>query len=1077
MKRVFIYTIMCLLSAWITSGQAVAQVASSNTGGTIHVSGMVKENKEFREPLIGVNISVRTKKGAKSKHIAVSDFDGVFKIDIPANCIVEFSMLGFKTTSKKFTKSEDKVVIYMDELENQLTEVITIGSRKYSKLDNTSAVSLVDAKDLAAAPVSNAMELLQGRVAGLNIQMNNGMPGSTGTITIRGISDISVQQSGDDYILGSSSPLFVVDGIPQEDVDSYDANGLLSGSGVSPLSTVPFEDIDNIQVLKDAAATAAYGSRGAYGVILITTKKGNSSTPKINYSVDMKVNMPPKLRDVSVGRLERLARINQILQNDTSQYHGYKELFENQALTDSLNAYYNNNTDWQSQYYRMTANQTHNLSVSGGSTLFNYKVNGNYYSEKGIVKNTDFDRYSIRTNMGYNPNDKFYMSAAVNVTLSTTGNGSGTALSQTGVASGSSASSLLPPPSIYSATSSALGALVTDQSTTAVNYDASLNLNYRLPWNIRWNATIGYKYSNSEYEKFEPGMLNNNIANISSNSTNTRSFYGRTSLSYSTQFAMFRFGMTVGMEISTNRVTRNEIKLSGLPSDNIWGPVGNDPSSASGKASTSKQNNTVSFSFAPSFGIGEVGDERYVFNPILRPEANNAYGNKIKWIINPGLGFKWNYTKEPFFQKMNLDWLNFGDIRITWGRVTKYKADRYDIWGTYLLNKYTYNGEEVSPIDFGSIPNNHLDPITSTSWNLGFDLDLFGKFRIEMDAYYKQTDNQLSSVSIADHNAFDKLQTTEVCIVNYGLEVAMNLKPLPTHWPLKMNLGFNFAINKDVMAKLPNEARQIINNSATVVNLLGTNTLSNFLYVYKGVYATDEDVPVDPATGRRLRVGVNANGSTVSANDPDAYFRAGDPIWADLNGDYIIDEKDKKIVGNSQPRVTGGININLRYKNFSLFTNFSFTLKRDILNQVLANNFAAYASPNKAATSLGKNAALVPIDAYNFWTPDNIHADYPNPFDYKRASIINPFRVDQTLFQEDGSYFKINGITLSYSLPKKLTRFLLVSSASLRVTVNNIYTFSNYSGINPENVNSLGRDTSGGYPSARSFSVGFNLGL
>lgn len=156
------------------------------------------------------------------------------------------------------------------------------------------------------------------------------------------------------YILGSSAPLFVIDGIPQEDVGDYDANGLLSGSGVSPLSSLPFEDIEDITVLKDAAATAQYGSRGAYGVILIRTKRGNSAKPQIDFSMDMKVNIPPRLRDVLVGRAERMSRIDQILQNDTSRWNGYYDVNGNQALTDSLNPYYNNNTDCMGINYRRT---------------------------------------------------------------------------------------------------------------------------------------------------------------------------------------------------------------------------------------------------------------------------------------------------------------------------------------------------------------------------------------------------------------------------------------------------------------------------------------------------------------------------------------------------------------------------------------------------------------------------------------------------------------------------------------------------------------------------------------------------
>lgn len=626
---------------------------------------------------------------------------------------------------------------------------------------------------------------------------------------------------------------------------------------------------------------------------------------------------------------------------------------------------------------------------------------------------------------------------------------------------------------------------MTDNNTTGVSYDASVNTSYQLPFNIMWNMTAGYSYTNTEYQKFQPGLLNNNMAYLESQSSNTYRYYGRTSLSYNTQLWLLKLGLTVTGEISSNHKTGNEVKFTGLPNDHLWGPVGSY--ATGGTATSSVDDNTISFNVAPSIGIANIngGADKYIISPSIRPELNSAYGRGVKMVVNPGLGFRWNFFEENFFKKLGWEWFDYGDIRVSWGKTVKYAASKYDVWGTYLLSSNTFNGESTIPIDFNTVPNNDINPVTTTQWNVGLDFSLFnGRFRFEGNTYYKQVDNQLSSVNIADHNAFTKVPSTDVSIVNYGLEMGVTVKPFNTSKDWDLSCMFNFAINRDVMAKLPNQARQIINSDAMVVNRLGSNAMSDYLFVYKGVYATDADVPVDPATGKRLRIG-SINGSSVDINNPNYYFKAGDPIWADLNGDYVIDDKDKAIVGNSQPRVTGGLAINVRYKSLSIFTNCSFLLRRDIINAVLANNFASYANPiftDRPVTdfnpsSLNQNAALVPISAYNFWTPTNIYADYPNPFDYQHAKVINPFRKDQTLFLEDGSYFKINTITLSWSFPRKWTNWIGVRTASLRMTLNNIYTFSKYSGINPENVNSLGWDNSGGYPNARTFSFGLSVSL
>lgn len=1027
----------------------------------ITVSGVVKEKGGEKEPLAGIAVVATNMKSVGMS----TDANGKFTLKVLPGSTLKFSCVGFKPITMKVKSATSNLVIEMEEDSQMLNEVVTIGYVKRHKADVTSAVSVINTEDLTKAPVSNVVELLQGRVAGLDIQLNNGTPGSIGTLSLRGVSDISVQQSGDDYYLSSSNPLFVIDGIPQDDVEEFDAQGLLSGSGVSPLSSVPFEDIADIQVLKDAAATSLYGSRGAYGVILINTKKG-SGAPKVSYSADLKVNTPPRLRDVVAGKEERMMRIRQILENDTTSFGGYDRLDMLQALTDSLNPYFNNNTNWQDNFYRTTFNQTHNLAVSGGIREFDYKVNANYYTEDGILKNTSFDRYGLRTGMGWKPNDKFNLRVSINATLTKQGVGSGNSFSQSGVASGSSASSLLPPPSMYSASSSALSGLMVETDVTSTSYDASVVTEYKLPFNIRWNATVGLKTSNTETSKFTPALLNNAQAKNYGVSSNSNSIYVRTGLGYSGTISIpvlpIRYSLDAGIEYSQKNSNTSGITLNGLPSDYIHGPFAG---SSEGSSRASNAEKSFAVSLTPSI---RLGDGRYVFNPSIRPEANSVYGRKVKWVVNPGLGLGWNYSQEKF---ISWPWLNRGSIRATWGRTTKYRATRYDIWGTYPTSNNSYNGATIYPIDFSHLPNIELDPVTSTTWNLGTDMNILNNLlRFDINVYYKQVDNQLSSTKLADHNAFTDIRTTEVSLVNYGFEFEAGVRPIQKK-NLSMNINFNFAIKKDVVAKLPDEARQIINSGASAVNRLGGNALGNYLYIYKGVYANDEDVPVDPATGRRLRVG----GSNVSASDPNAYFKAGDPIWVDLNGDYVIDEKDKTIIGNSQPMVTGGLSFNVRYKNVSLFTSCSFSLKRDIINKVLADNFKSYNNPAISISQLASGAALVPISAYNFWTPENRDADYPNPYDFTRSKLINPFRPDQTLFMEDGSYFKINGITVQFQFPDKWTKFLHIRSASIRANLSNIYTFSKYSGINPESVNSLGWDTSGGYPNARNFSMGVNI--
>lgn len=1031
------------------------------------VSGIILDKEEGNSPIPGATIVIQNDGKQKDQTYTMgvaSDNQGKFSINAPLNSVLKITFVGYAPATYKVTGPKSDVRIYMATEFNPLDEVVIVGYQNKSMADVTSSVTVVETKDLVKTPVANVMELLQGRVAGLNIQLNNGTPGMSGTYVIRGISDISLEGSDDNPVLASSNPLFVIDGIPQEDVTEFDAAGLQAGSGISPLTMIPVEDIDNIQVLKDAAATSLYGSKGAYGVILINTKSGNSPKPVVSYSASFRINTPPRLKDVLVGAAERRARIYEVMRFDSTYQDALYRIDNSYFLADSLNAYWNNNTDWQGVFYRTTYNQEHNLSFSGGSQQFNYKVNGNYFNEKGIIHNTNFDRYSIRTNMGYAPSERFNIRVSTNFSIGLNSTGSGNALGQTGVAEGANTSSLLPPPSMYTASNAALGVFSVDDEKTTLSYDAAANFDYRLLKNLNLNAVFSYTYRSEEQETFTPAMLNEQKTQKYGYSSNRNTFYARGSASYNTQIGFLKLGLTVGAEVSSTKKQSSSVKLVRLASDYITGPIGYTPREAEGSANAKSEDGTVSFTLNPSFGIGSMKAgqaDKYIFSPSIRPEANSAYGSKAKWTWNPSLGFKWNFYLEPFME--NYRFLSYGALRVTWGKNTYYKATIYDIWGTYLINDKTYNGATVSPINFGKLPNADLKPITNTSWNLGTDLYFFDrKLTLVLDAYYKQTDNQLAETGMPNHNAFDKIQNTETSLVNYGLEIALGTRPLPTSSNFDLNVNFTIAINRDVITHLSNDARQNIQEKkgVKIVNKLGANSLSNYLWVYKGVYARDEDVPVDPATGRRLRIGGNTS--------EDAYFKAGDPIWVDVNGDYVIDEKDMVIVGNSQPRITGGINLGLRWKNLSMNANFSYTLRRDVINESLADFFQTYKDPFS-------KKAMVPLSAYDFWTPQHIYAEYPNPYDYTRTTIVNPFRSAQTLFQEDGSYFKFNGISLSYSLEKKILDMIGIRSLSFTVGVNNIYTFSNYSGISPESVNGLGRDKSSGYPNSRSWSV--RLGL
>jgi hypothetical protein len=253
--------------------------------------------------------------------------------------------------------------------------------------------------------------------------------------------------------------------------------------------------------------------------------------------------------------------------------------------------------------------------------------------------------------------------------------------------------------------------------------------------------------------------------------------------------------------------------------------------------------------------------------------------------------------------------------------------------------------------------------------------------------------------------------------------------------------------------------------SVPVIRRLGRNVLSNLLLHTQGIYGSEAEVPVNIATGLPQQLGYGSG----------FYFQGGDPRWTDINGDYIINDADLQPIGNPSPLITGGLSSLTSYKDWQLSINISYTLDRDILNSSMAQKFQNYTSP----TSMN---ALLPINNFDYWKPSQpgkgdgtIKATYPNPFDFRRARQLQPFRTNQTLFLEDGSYWKVNNVVLAYNVNRNSIKKFGMTSLRLSLTANNVYTFSKYSGPDPEVVTGLGRDNSGGYPNARSFAFGLNV--
>ncbi|WP_225874847.1 SusC/RagA family TonB-linked outer membrane protein [Pedobacter hiemivivus] len=1020
----------------------------------VTVKGIVFE-KSTNLGLPGVNIAT----GNPLKSVGSTAGNGSFTVTVPENTELTFTYIGFKVQKLKANDKQSMRIVLQESTNTLEDKVVIVGYSAKTKEVSTGAITTISGKALQDVPVANVMELLQGKVAGLNIQNNTGSPGARGSIFVRGLSSIDIQGSGSDAFLTPTSPLFVIDGVPLDANSNYEYGFSQGGPGISPLSLIPPEDIEEVSVLKDAQATSLYGSQGAYGVILITTKRGKSKTPIIQYTTNFFVNTPPKLKEVIGGKTERDMRLWQIYNYAKGLYDARQLIDNTPFLADSLNAFYNNSTDWQSVFYRTTLNQTHNINASGGDQKFNYKVNVGYYNENGIVENTGLTRYSLGMNVLYQPNEKFRLFTNVSTALGISKKGSGNGVQQGGVASGSSASSLLPPPSLFSGAGDATGVMIVDNNNKSGNIKTNLEARYQFLKTVAVTSTVNYDYNTGTEDTFKPAILNNNKSSLYTYSDRKSTLYNRNMVNYTETFNNFHnVNFFVFSEMYIRNYQAQVINQVRTPSDQYQGPGGFNAADSKGGILNSyadSRSAAIAGSFSYNF------DKKYVIDASFRLDGLSSSGPDVPWSKNPAVAVRWNFNKENWFK--NIKWIDFGSIRTSWGKNIVPAGTVFDAFGAYNYSG-SYNGSQAIGLGFKQLPNTLLTPTVTTQFNTGLELGLMdGKYQITFDTYYKMVDNQLRDKKLADHNAFESIKTNEVSLVNYGYELSLTVRPLAKESKVNWTVSFNGAINKDVLTKLPDGVRSIvITDEATKQNILyrlGRNSLSNVLYNTKGVYASTDDVAVDPVTGMRYRTSDGKNTT---------FFQGGDPHWADINGDYILDERDLVIAGNSFPQVTGGISSFFSYKNYSMNLNMSYTLKRDILNNALAERFQNFADPVKQNN-------LVPLDRYDYWRSAASNAMYPNPYDYPRYDIYRPFRFDQTLFQEDGSYLKINTLTLAYTFDRKFAERLGITSMRIYCTGNNLYTFTNYSGPDPENVTDLGRDNSKGYPSRRSYSLGLNV--
>ncbi len=1074
------FFISCLLLNTLVFGQE-RPLVNKVTGVVKSVTGIVLED-----------ITVKVKNTSK---VAKTNNKGEFSIDLPnQNAVLVFTSVNYDET-EVIVKDKKILLVVMAEKVSQQDEVIVVGYGKAKKSDITTAATVISTKNLDGGGYSNFQQFLGGKAPGVVVNESSGSePGGGVSVEIRGTSSLSF----------NTQPLYVIDGVPLETPDNFgvsspNANSLIgNGSGASnPLAAINPNDIESISILKDAAATAIYGSRGSNGVVLITTKSGKVGKAKINISVNTALAKPLKTINV-LQKNDYITYVNEAWRFRTFMGIGgilpQKPFLDTEI--DSLSDY-----DHQKALQRTAQTTDLNISVSGGNAVSKYYLSGQYFNQQGVVPTTGLKRYNFKFNYEVNLSTKLTLNTSLTIT-NVQRNGSPTSSFQAAALKWAPTSPLENPDGSLNRISNYLygpgSSIYNDPTFGSIYYNSrfpatsvsavstnnplsyasskgvrnintsnqilgSISLNYQLNKALSVNGLLGITMYNSLLENYIPINIIlpfSTAAGLASlgNSQNTKLLY-QISGNYIKTFAKKHNLNAVVVATAEKYVSKGQVASSvGFPTDATGynaiqaGTIPDVPrSSYSGYQ-------LVSSLFRASYNY----NYKYYLSVSGRYDGSSKFQNNNRFGFFPSVGVSWRVNKEKwFFDKTGRTVSDF-KFKASWGLVGNQGIDPYSTLSTFNTVSTALGG--VAAV--GYVPSRLANPTLqwekTESTNLGLEWG-FLKDRITFtaDIYRKKTNDLLYNVAVPLTSGFTTMTANIANISNEGLELSLNTINVKTK-NFKWATGFNISFNKNKVEKLTGSAGDYVDvdqgsGLQTLFRVTPGQPIGQFFgYKSIGVW-TNETILTKPAT---FQQGVLEGGRR----------------FADLNKDGKLSDSDRVYLGTGIPKYTGGFNTAITYKNFELTSFFNFSMGNQIFN---------YFDMNIGSMNGTNNIRKAAFDAryqkiYSDTDPKLIEAIRANN-NVTRVATPGTNQDPRDVcdfFIEDGSFIRCRDITLNYTLPDSFIKRYKLQSIRFYIQAQNIFTITNYSGINPE-VNTSGglaRGVDNGtYPIGKSFRAGFNI--
>jgi len=1039
----------------------------AQTNMSTNVSGTV--TTENGELLNGVSVKI-TSINNKSTFETTTNEKGIFTITTLKVGIVynfTFSYVGYETGFvKAFTIKEgngNSLLVRMKSTNSTLTDVVVIGYGNQQKNAVSGAIGSVSGKDIANQPVTGFDKAITGKIAGVQILQTNGTPGTPTTIRVRGTGSIT---AGND-------PLIVLDGVP------------LDRQSIA-FETINQNDIASIEVLKDAAAAAIYGSRGANGVLLITTKEGVAGKLKIAYNSFIGYQEPTKkiaLMDAyQYAALSKDGHDNAYLDvtpgasasdPDNIRSQGFMrtplELYPYLQGVQGLT-----NTDWQNEIFTNAKTTSHNLSISGGNQTVKFLFSGSYINENGIVINSGYKRYAIRAKVDIKSNKfKFGFNFSPSISNRKRVNSDGTYFDQ-GVVS--SALQMSPTWSVYNADGSynflgngfwrigtdyqhneilnpvALANLIKDDIFN-INILGKVYGGYEISKNLQYNVSFGGVFSSSRNDYYRPSNLpilgaanflspSNPTARSSSNLN--YNWVIEQTLNYHKKIKRHNFIGLAGFTTQRDYINSYSVNATNFPNDLVTAVSAGQPSGVGGSIN---EWSLISYLLRAQYDFAN----KYFFTASIRTDGSSRFGADNKWGSFPSVSAAWRINSEPFLR--NFHFLSNLKLRVSYGLTGNFSIGNYESIG--LLTNANYilgsgSGRSNIGLVTNNVTNKNLGWEKNYMYNFGLDAGFFGqKLAFEINYYHGTTKDLLLNTPIPAATGFLTARQNIGSVINKGLEVSVTTNHNIGNVHLKINA--NIAANKNVVASLGTNNTPIIQTAGTsntyFITQIGKPIGSYFLLNKIGIYNTTADLTKYPSF-------------------PSS--RAGDFRFEDVDADGVLDvDKDRKIVGKYFPDYTLGGNISLDYKGFELNISIQGSQGFEIVN--LQKRYISNLEGNFNNT----------IDGINRWRSETEQGNgVLNRAN--RKSTGNNGRTS-TYHVEDGSYIRLQNINVAYNISNKLCNKIGISSIRVYISGQNLVTWTKYSGYNPE-VNLYGNNDAltpgvdyGVYPLSKTLVFGTNI--